>query len=167
MKSLFATTAALIALAAPCAALAQGETIKLVNVLELSGAIASAGTNYRNGVELAVKEINDAGGVLGRKFEVTTLDNQSNPGVAKALAAKAVDMGAFAVIGPLGCDGRLDGRDAARRDSEFHGRRCRLDYAPGQPVRLSHQPHPIHRHAQGGPLHQGHVQGEYRRHHLH
>lgn len=99
MKSVIAGLAALAALAAAPAAQAQAP-IKLVNVLELSGAIASAGTNYRNGVELAVKEINAAGGVLGRRFEVTTLDNQSNPGVAKALAAKAVDMGAFAVIGP-------------------------------------------------------------------
>jgi branched-chain amino acid transport system substrate-binding protein len=79
---------------------AQGEAIKLVELLELSGPIASAGTNYKKGVDLAVKEINAAGGVLGRKFETTTLDNQSNAGVAKALAQKAVDMGAFAVIGP-------------------------------------------------------------------
>src|SRR5205085_10303132 len=90
----------LLAFAAPLTASAQGEPIKLINLLELSGPIASAGTNYRNGVELAVREINASGGVLGRKFEVTTLDNQSNPGVAKALAQKAVDMGAFAVIGP-------------------------------------------------------------------
>lgn len=75
-------------------------TIKLANVLELSGAIASAGTQYRNGVELAVKEINANGGVLGRRFEATTMDNQSNPGVAKAMASKAVDMEVFAVIGP-------------------------------------------------------------------
>lgn len=80
-------------------ALAQ-EPIKLVNVLELSGAIATAGTNYRNGVELAVKEINASGGVLGRKLETTTLDAQTNAGVAKAMALRAVDMGAFAVIGP-------------------------------------------------------------------
>lgn len=92
--------AALATAAAPALAWAQNEPIKLVNVLELSGPIASAGTNYRNGVELAVREINAAGGVLGRKFEVTTLDNQSNSGVAKALAQKAIDMGAFAVIGP-------------------------------------------------------------------
>lgn len=92
--------AALATAAASALAWAQNEPIKLVNVLELSGPIASAGTNYRNGVELAVREINAAGGVLGRKFEVTTLDNQSNSGVAKALAQKAIDMGAFAVIGP-------------------------------------------------------------------
>jgi branched-chain amino acid transport system substrate-binding protein len=92
--------ATLAAAAVPALAGAQNAPIQLVNVLELSGAIASAGTNYRNGVDLAVREINAAGGVLGRKFEVTTLDNQSNAGVAKALAQKAVDMGAFAVIGP-------------------------------------------------------------------
>jgi branched-chain amino acid transport system substrate-binding protein len=92
--------AALAVAAVPVVALAQGEPIRLVNLLELSGPIASAGINYRDGVELAAKEINAAGGVLGRKFEVTTLDTQSNPGVSKALAQKAVDMNAFAVIGP-------------------------------------------------------------------
>lgn len=92
--------AAMAVAAVPGMALAQGEPIKLVNLLEESGPIASAGINYRDGVALAVKEINAGGGVLGRKFEVTTLDTQSNPGVSKALAQKAVDMGAFAVIGP-------------------------------------------------------------------
>ncbi|HXX82750.1 MAG TPA: ABC transporter substrate-binding protein [Casimicrobiaceae bacterium] len=92
--------AALAVAVSPAMALAQGEPIKLVNLLEESGPIASAGINYRDGVALAVKEINASGGVLGRKFEVTTLDTQSNPGVSKALAQKAVDMGAFAVIGP-------------------------------------------------------------------
>jgi branched-chain amino acid transport system substrate-binding protein len=96
----FRACCATLALAAlPLLAHGQ-EPIRLVNLLELSGPIASAGINYRDGVELAVKEINAAGGVLGRKFEVTTLDTQSNPGVSKALAQKAVDMNAFAVIGP-------------------------------------------------------------------
>ncbi|MBN9409695.1 MAG: ABC transporter substrate-binding protein [Burkholderiales bacterium] len=98
-KTLSFAAAGLLAALALQPALAQ-ETIKIVNLLELSGPIASAGTNYRNGVEMAVKEINDAGGVLGRKFELTTLDNQSNPGVAKAMAVRAVDMDVFAVIGP-------------------------------------------------------------------
>ena len=99
MNRITALFAALALGAAPAIVSAQ-EPIRLVNLLELSGPIASAGINYRDGVELAVKEINAAGGVLGRKFEVTTLDTQSNPGVSKALAQKAVDMGAFAVIGP-------------------------------------------------------------------
>jgi branched-chain amino acid transport system substrate-binding protein len=100
MKRIHQLVAALAVAAAPALASAQGEPIKLVNLLEESGPIASAGINYRDGVALAVKEINAGGGVLGRRFEVTTFDTQSNPGVSKALAQKAVDMGAFAVIGP-------------------------------------------------------------------
>jgi branched-chain amino acid transport system substrate-binding protein len=81
--------------------LAQAQAIKIANIVELSGAGATAGTNFKNGVELAVKEINDAGGILGKKIESSSLDTQSNPGVAKGLTQKAVDDGVFAVFGPV------------------------------------------------------------------
>jgi branched-chain amino acid transport system substrate-binding protein len=81
------------------AALAQ--PIKIAGIYELSGAGATSGTNFKNGVELAVKEINASGGILGRKIETTVSDTQSNPGVAKGLATKAIDDGAFAVFGPV------------------------------------------------------------------
>ena len=74
--------------------------LKIAVIQELSGTGATAGTNFKNGVELAVKEINAAGGILGQKLETTIDDTQSNPAVAKALALKAVDDGAFAVFGP-------------------------------------------------------------------
>jgi branched-chain amino acid transport system substrate-binding protein len=74
--------------------------IKIAVIQELSGTGATAGTNFKNGVELAIKEINAAGGILGQKLEATVDDTQSNPGVAKGLALKAVDDGAFAVFGP-------------------------------------------------------------------
>jgi branched-chain amino acid transport system substrate-binding protein len=74
--------------------------IKISVIQELSGTGATAGTNFKNGLELAVKEINAAGGILGQKLEASIDDTQSNPGVAKALALKAVDDGAFAVFGP-------------------------------------------------------------------
>jgi branched-chain amino acid transport system substrate-binding protein len=77
------------------------QPIKIAGIYELSGAGATSGTNFKNGVELAVKEINAAGGILGRKIETTVADTQSNPGVAKGLASKAVDDGAFAVFGPV------------------------------------------------------------------
>ncbi len=77
------------------------EAIKIVNIVELSGAGATAGTNFKNGVELAVKEINAAGGILGRKIQSSTSDTQSNPGVAKGLTQKAVDDGVFAIFGPV------------------------------------------------------------------
>jgi branched-chain amino acid transport system substrate-binding protein len=74
--------------------------IKIAVIQELSGTGATAGTNFKNGVDLAVKEINAAGGILGQKLDATFEDTQSNPGVAKGLALKAVDDGAFAVFGP-------------------------------------------------------------------
>ncbi len=77
------------------------DAIKIVNLVELSGAGATAGTNFKNGVELAIKEINATGGILGRKIQSTTSDTQSNPGVAKGLTQKAVDDGVFAIFGPV------------------------------------------------------------------
>jgi branched-chain amino acid transport system substrate-binding protein len=92
-------------LLAAAAALATGtagaQTIKIANIVELSGAGATSGTNFKDGVELAVKEINAAGGILGHKIETTTSDTQSNPGVAKGLAQKAIDDDVFAVFGPV------------------------------------------------------------------
>ncbi|MBS0449772.1 MAG: ABC transporter substrate-binding protein [Proteobacteria bacterium] len=80
---------------------AQTEPVKIAALVELSGAGATSGTNFKNGAELAVKEINAAGGILGRKLQMSVADTQSNPGVAKGLATKAVDDGAFAVFGPV------------------------------------------------------------------
>ncbi|MEP6720526.1 MAG: ABC transporter substrate-binding protein [Variovorax sp.] len=76
-------------------------TIKTVNIVELSGGGATAGTNFKNGVELAIKEINASGGILGKKIESSTSDTQSNPGVAKGLTQKAVDNEVFAIFGPV------------------------------------------------------------------
>ena len=82
------------------AAAAQAQNLKIAVLQELSGAGATAGTNAKNGVMLAVKEINAAGGILGKQIEAVVADTQSNPGVAKGLATKAVDDGVFAVMGP-------------------------------------------------------------------
>jgi branched-chain amino acid transport system substrate-binding protein len=92
--------AAAAVLACSGAAFAQA-TIKIANIVELSGAGATSGTNFKNGVELAVKEINAAGGILGKKIETNTADTQSNPGVAKGLTQKAVDEDVFAIFGPV------------------------------------------------------------------
>ena len=81
-------------------------TIKIANIVELSGAGASAGTYFKDGVELAIKEINANGGILGKQIVSTIADTQTQPGVAKGLAAKAVDDGVFAVFGPV-CSGSI------------------------------------------------------------
>ncbi len=95
------TLAAALALIVPFAVAAQSGPIKIVDIVELSGGGATAGTNFDNGVKLAVKEINVGGGILGRKIDLQSLDTQTNPGVAKALSQKAVDDGAYVVMGPV------------------------------------------------------------------
>jgi branched-chain amino acid transport system substrate-binding protein len=77
------------------------DVIKIANIVELSGGGATAGTNFKNGVELAVREINANGGILGKKIQTTTADTQSNPGVAKGLTQKAIDDNVFAIFGPV------------------------------------------------------------------
>ena len=99
-KLILAATLSALGATVAASALAQ-QTIKIANIVELSGAGTTSGTNFKNGVELAVKEINAAGGILGKKIETTTSDTQSNPGVAKGLTQKAVDQEVFAVFGPV------------------------------------------------------------------
>ena len=55
----------------------------------------------QKGIELAVAEINAKHGILGRRIELTTLDSQSSASTAKLLAQRAVDMNAYAIIGPI------------------------------------------------------------------
>jgi len=83
------------------AAAASAQNVKIVGLVELSGTGATSGTNFDNGIKLAVKEINSAGGILGRKVDYASYDTQSNPGVAKGLTDKAVDEGAYVVMGPV------------------------------------------------------------------
>jgi branched-chain amino acid transport system substrate-binding protein len=76
-------------------------SIRVVTLAELSGAGATSGTHFRNGAELAAKELNAQGGILGRRIDLASYDTQSSPSVAKAMATKAVDDGALAVVGPV------------------------------------------------------------------
>lgn len=82
-------------------AVAQQKPVTIVSLVELSGDGVTSGTNFRDGVALAVKEINASGGILGRQIDLEQFDTQSNPGIAKALAQKAVDMDAYVVMGPV------------------------------------------------------------------
>ncbi|MDB5964849.1 MAG: transporter substrate-binding protein [Polaromonas sp.] len=98
-KASFTSLLAIAALSA--AGFAAAQTVPVYGLMELSGTGATSGTNFDNGVKLAVKEINASGGILGRRINYVSLDTQSNPGVAKALAQKAVDEKAYVVMGPV------------------------------------------------------------------
>jgi branched-chain amino acid transport system substrate-binding protein len=58
------TFLASLALAQPLPA--QTQSVQIFGLVELSGTGATSGTNFNDGVKLAVKEINAAGGILGR-----------------------------------------------------------------------------------------------------
>ncbi len=94
-----ALTAAL--LGTPLLAARAEDTIRLADVIELSGSGATVGTLWRNAVLMAVEDINAKGGILGQKLEVTDYDTQTNPGVSRAVLQKALDTKPYAVVGPI------------------------------------------------------------------
>jgi len=79
----------------------QGDTIKVGINTELSGAVASYGTNAANGALLAIEEINAAGGVLGKQLEPLQRDCKSVADEAMSVSAALVGEGIVAQIGPL------------------------------------------------------------------
>jgi len=94
------------AVAVPLASLAAAsawaqQEVKIIDTVELSGPGAPSGTNFQKGADLATQEINAAGGILGRKIALTHIDNQSNPGTAKAVVAKAIDEDPYVILGPI------------------------------------------------------------------
>jgi branched-chain amino acid transport system substrate-binding protein len=91
------------------------QPIKIAGLVELSGTGATSGTNFDNGAKLAAKEINAAGGILGRQIDYTSGDTQSNPAVSKALAQKAIDDGAYVVMGPVFSGSILVSMEETRR----------------------------------------------------
>jgi branched-chain amino acid transport system substrate-binding protein len=81
---------------------AQADDIVKVGVIaELSGAGAPSGTNWRDGIKIAVEEINADGGILGKKVEASEYDTQTDPQVSRAMVQKAIDDGAYAIWGTV------------------------------------------------------------------
>ena len=81
-------------------ALAQ-QTVNMPIVIELSGAGAVSGTNFRDGAVLAIEEINAKGGILKRRINAPQSDTQSNPGVSRAQVQKAIDGDPYVILGPV------------------------------------------------------------------
>lgn len=75
--------------------------LKLGGVLPLTGALAFLSPPEIAGVELAIQDINDAGGVLGKPVEWTLEDSSDgdHPEVAPASATKLLDAGVDAIVG--------------------------------------------------------------------
>ncbi|MCC7271814.1 MAG: ABC transporter substrate-binding protein [Alphaproteobacteria bacterium] len=87
------TTRLAIALAAALAAstAAAQEPIRIGLSTPLSGTAANLGEHDKWGAELAVEEINAAGGLLGRKVVLLPQDNRCNPAESVKAAGKLIN----------------------------------------------------------------------------
>ena len=88
-------------MAAPCGA-AQ-PPIKIGASLSTTGTYAALGQNQLRGYQLCIKHANEKGGVLGRKIELVTEDDKSDPAAAvkiyeSLITEKRVDV----ILGPYG-----------------------------------------------------------------
>src|SRR5437763_10001602 len=65
-----------------------GDAIKVGVYLDLSGQTSSFGLSTRRGIEMARDEINNAGGINGRKVELVVEDEQGEPGKVTTVVTK-------------------------------------------------------------------------------
>ena len=107
MKRLFTfLPASLLALAMASTAFAGGisdKEIVLGTHMDLSGPVAAGMPHLRNGMQMRIDEVNEAGGINGRKIRIVVEDNGSQP----QLAVRAVDKlirsdDVFAILNPFG-----------------------------------------------------------------
>src|ERR1700730_1009518 len=91
-----------------CAAIASSpgansaEPIKIGAVLPFSGGVELYGRQAKLGLDLAAKEINAGGGILGRPVEVIYEDDKTNPAAAVGATHKLIERdGVLAVVGSI------------------------------------------------------------------
>jgi len=92
-----------------------GDTIKIGEFASLTGKEATFGTSSHQGTKLAIEEINAAGGVLGKKLELLTEDNQSKAGEPANIVNKLIFRdGVVAVLGEVASSRSLEAAPIAQ-----------------------------------------------------
>ena len=80
---------------------AEGDTIKVGGLLEMTGGSASFGISSKNGIDLALKKINEKGVLGGKKLSVVVADTKSEASEATNGMQKLISQDkVVAVIGP-------------------------------------------------------------------
>src|SRR5215467_15628387 len=86
-----------------------GGTIKVGEFASLTGKEATFGTSSHEGTQLAIEEINAAGGVLGKKLELLTEDDLSKAGEPATVVNKLISRdGAVAILGEVASSRSLE-----------------------------------------------------------
>ncbi len=95
-----AATLGALAVLAASPALAQAQaTVKVGVIGPFTGPSSDFGIPLRQGIELAVAEINTAGGYLGRPLELVVRDDKGNPDAGLAASQDLVKQGVVGTIG--------------------------------------------------------------------
>ena len=89
----------LLGLAVGVGAMGETSIIKIGAVECLTGSQASLDTPSLNGAKLALKEVNEAGGVLGKKVELVVRDGKSDPATLAIVTEDLVGKGVVAITG--------------------------------------------------------------------
>jgi branched-chain amino acid transport system substrate-binding protein len=96
-------------------ALRAQDTIKIGEYASLTGKEASFGQQSHKGLTLAIEELNAAGGVLGKKLELITEDNQTKPGESATAVKKLISRDkVVALIGEVASSRSLEAAPIAQ-----------------------------------------------------
>lgn len=87
------------AIAALAGSAGAQEKIRIGASTPITGPVAYGALQERRGLDLALREINQGGGVLGRQLELVYEDNQCNPSVSVNVTNKLIDGGVPVIIG--------------------------------------------------------------------
>ncbi len=92
----------IVALFVGCSTPTTNENVIKIGVnYELSGGVATYGQSSVDGIELAIKQVNEAGGVDGKEIQLVKYDNKSEPAEATTLANKLITQDkVIAILGP-------------------------------------------------------------------
>ena len=86
---------------AGCGNEAKSDEIKIGANFEMTGNVANYGAATLDGLKLAIKEVNDAGGVNGKKITIVDADNKSEASEAVNAATKLIsDDKVKVIVGP-------------------------------------------------------------------
>ena len=86
--------------AAGCSSSKDSSTIRIGLEAPITGSLSELGQGMVNGAKQAAAQINDNGGISGKKVQIVAIDDKGDPDAGVAAANSAVKSGLDAVVGP-------------------------------------------------------------------
>jgi branched-chain amino acid transport system substrate-binding protein len=90
----------------------QTGTIKIGQMVSLTGPLAVDGVEHKNGLDMAIEEINEAGGILGMKIESVVIDSANQ-------TAEEVSSAANLLIDREGVNAIVNGYNVGANQAEY------------------------------------------------